>query len=44
MISRDELKRLRRRIASAGLNLTDGGVDITEVCPVACVLIKYEPD
>jgi len=44
MMSREDLKRLRKRIASSGLKLNDGGgVDVTDVCPVACVIIKYDP-
>ena len=44
-MSREDLERLRRGISLMGLKLNDGGgVDVTDVCPVACILIKYEPD
>ncbi len=45
MITKEELDRIRRGIIAAGLKLNDGGgVDVTDVCPVACIIIKYSPD
>ena len=43
MMSREELERLRKNIASAGIKLNDGGLEATDVCPVACILIKFDP-
>jgi len=44
-MSPDELERLRMSIARMGLKLRDSaGLDATDVCPVACVLLKYDPE
>ena len=43
MMSKNELEELKGEIVAMGLKLNDGGVDVTDVCPVACILIKFDP-